>query len=117
MNNSKKSDVYLAQVSSSEPKARTAALEKILKRINLTYDKGEFVPVKLTIGDSACVYNLNPELVKLVVAQVKEKGAKPFLFDWFSGDPRDFMGVEKALRKEYRSALQKRGLIQKEESV
>lgn len=83
MNNSKKSDVYFVEVSSSGLQDRVLALEKILDRINhfFTYNQGEFVPVKITIGDSACVYNLNPELVKLVVARVNEKGAKPFLFD------------------------------------
>ncbi len=77
------SDVYFIRVESPDTQERLAGLKKLLHKLepDLKYGKDEFVPVKLTIGDSTCVYHLNPRLVKTVVTQVKKKGAKPFLFD------------------------------------
>ncbi|MFH1199342.1 MAG: DUF362 domain-containing protein [Candidatus Omnitrophota bacterium] len=78
-----KSDVYFVQLDSLSPEKRLQALKKILAKVNpfSVYQKEEIVPVKLTIGDSPCVYNVAPELVKWVVGEIKRKGAKPFLFD------------------------------------
>lgn len=78
-----KSDVYFIKVKTNNTEERIAALKKLLHKVDahLKYAKDEFVPVKLTIGDSACVYNLSPNLVKSVITQLKNKGAKPFLFD------------------------------------
>lgn len=78
-----KSEVYFIKVDSVDIKQRIVALKKLLDKANpfLGYKKDEFISLKLTIGESACVYNVNPELIKLIVAQIKEKGAKPFLFD------------------------------------
>ena len=78
-----KSDVYFVKAESQDLEARQKALKKLLAAITpfISFKKNEFVPVKLTIGDSACVFNVHPGLVKLVVAQVKKQGAKPFLFD------------------------------------
>ncbi|MFC1508113.1 DUF362 domain-containing protein [Candidatus Omnitrophota bacterium] len=39
------------------------------------------MPLKLTIGDTKCTYNISPELVKLVVSEIKNQKANPFLFD------------------------------------
>jgi uncharacterized Fe-S center protein len=82
MQNSK-SDVYFIKVDSADPEDRALALKKLLGKVTpfSGYKKEEFIPVKLTIGDSTCVYNLNPELVKLIVSDIKKNGAKPFLFD------------------------------------
>jgi len=59
------------------------ALKKLLVKTAsfFAYKKDEFVPVKLTIGDSACIYNISPELVKAVVSEIKKSKSKPFLFD------------------------------------
>ncbi len=78
-----KSDVYFIKVGSSDIEERALALKRLLEKIDplLGYKKEEFIPVKLTIGDSACVYNLNPDLVKVIVSEIKKFGAKPFLFD------------------------------------
>ncbi len=78
-----KSEVYFAEVQSREQEQRVSALKRLLDKLDpfSAYHKGEIIPVKLTIGDSLCVYNLNPELVKAVVSKIKKKGAKPFLFD------------------------------------
>ncbi|MBU4342673.1 MAG: DUF362 domain-containing protein [Candidatus Omnitrophica bacterium] len=76
-----KSDVYFIKLKG--PQARRPCLQKLLQEIDpfSEYKKDEFIPVKLTIGDSRCIYHLSPELVKLVVAEIKKKKAKPFLFD------------------------------------
>ena len=78
-----KSEVYFVPVESSGLKERLDALDSILGRVApfLKYEKDEIVPVKLTIGDLTCVYNMHPDLVKLVVSKIKGQGAKPFLFD------------------------------------
>ncbi len=77
-----KSKVYFAK-SDSNPGNRLLALKKIIEACGdaFIYKKDEIVPVKLTIGEPACVHNLSPELVKLVVGKLKEKKTKPFLFD------------------------------------
>ena len=76
-----KSDVYFLKL--KDPQARQRSLQKLLQEISpfSEYKKDEFVPVKLTIGDSQCIYHLSPELVKLVITEIKKKKAKPFLFD------------------------------------
>lgn len=78
-----KSDVYFVKVESPDLEARQEALKRLLTATAPLqgYNNDEIVPIKLTIGDSACVRNVHPELVKLVVAHVKKQGAKPFLFD------------------------------------
>jgi len=76
-----KSDVYLART--DDKKNRVSSLLRLLKTIDpfSSYKKDEFIPVKLTIGDSKCVYHVSPELVKTLINQIKNKKAKPFLFD------------------------------------
>lgn len=78
-----KSDVYFAKLNGSKPQSRIVALESILRAAakHLKYQKDELLPIKLTLGEPACIYNLSPELVKMVIQQVKKSRAKPFLFD------------------------------------
>ncbi|MDO8602906.1 MAG: DUF362 domain-containing protein [Candidatus Omnitrophota bacterium] len=78
-----KSEVFFIEVKPSDPEARRNALQKLLERVNpfSDYKKDEFIPLKLTIGDSQCVYNVHPELVKIIVSEIKKFKAKPFLFD------------------------------------
>ncbi len=78
-----KSEVFFVKVESQNLEARSDALKRILDKVGsyLNYQKDEFLPIKITIGDSACIYHLNPELVKCVVSFAKAKGARPFLFD------------------------------------
>jgi len=78
-----KSDVYFIEVKANELEVRCNALQKLLEKISpfRDYKKDEFIPVKLTIGDSQCVYNIHPELVKIIVSDIKKTKAKPFLFD------------------------------------
>src|SRR3990167_8616020 len=78
-----KSDVYLIKVKTNDLGARRDSLQKLLEKVNpfRDYRKDEFIPVKLTIGDSQCVYNLHPELVKIIISKIKKSKAEPFLFD------------------------------------
>lgn len=78
-----KSDVYFVKVESHNLPAKITALNKLFSAAGnlLGCKQDEIIPVKLTIGDSACVYNINPELSKVVVSYLKQKGAKPFIFD------------------------------------
>ncbi len=78
-----KSDVFFAPLDSNDTKARCFALDKLLDKASpfSIYKKDEIIPVKLTIGDLACVYNVSPELVGRVIAKIGLQKAKPFLFD------------------------------------
>jgi uncharacterized protein len=78
-----KSDVYLAEIKTNDLETRREALQKLLEKVNpfKDYKKDEFIPVKLTVGDSQCVYNIHPELVKTILLEIKKSKAKPFLFD------------------------------------
>ncbi len=78
-----KSEVYFVKAESSDLEKRQEALKRLIEEIKpfADYKKDEFIPVKLTIGDSTCVYNVSPELVKTVIHYIKLKQTKPFLFD------------------------------------
>ena len=78
-----KSDVYLIKVKENNLEKRCEALQKLLEKVKpfADYKKDEFIPIKLTLGDSQCVYNMRPELVKTIVLEIKKSKAKPFLFD------------------------------------
>ena len=79
-----KSNVYFIKTGqAATPEERSEALKKLLEKTGVSFkcSKDEFIPVKVTIGDSSCVYNLSPELVKIVVSSLKKNGSKPFLFD------------------------------------
>ncbi|MFH0790733.1 MAG: DUF362 domain-containing protein [Candidatus Omnitrophota bacterium] len=78
-----KSDVYFIRIDSTDIEKRESALKRLIDTANpfSNYKDGEFIPVKVTIGDSPCVYHLQPQLVKLIISAVKKEGAKPFLFD------------------------------------
>ena len=78
-----KSDVYFIEVKADDLETRRDSFQKLLEKVNpfRDYKKDEFIPIKLTIGDSQCVYNIHPELVKTAVSEIKKFKAKPFLFD------------------------------------
>jgi len=75
-----KSDVYFIKVGEKD---RASGLLKLLQGTDpfSIYKKDEFIPLKITIGDRHCIYHTKPELVKLVIREIKKKSAKPFLFD------------------------------------
>ena len=78
-----KPDVYLIEIPDNSIEKRGSSLIKLLEEIDpfKDYKEDEFIPIKITIGDSQCTYNIRPELVKIIVSRIKEKHAKPFLFD------------------------------------
>ena len=78
-----KSNVYFAKFDSADSESRLSALTRILQACAefLVFKKDELVPIKMTLGEPACIYNLTPDLVKKVVREVKKSQAKPFLFD------------------------------------
>ncbi|MBU1146897.1 MAG: hypothetical protein KKD11_00925, partial [Candidatus Omnitrophica bacterium] len=59
-----KSNVYFVKTDGA--KDRPSSLLKLLQTIDpfSAYKKDELIPVKLTIGDTKCVYHASPELVK-----------------------------------------------------
>lgn len=78
-----KSDVYFIKLHYNDAEARGSSLRRLLQSLDpfSFYKIDEFIPVKLTIGDGKCVYNINPELVKIIIHEIKNKKAKPFVFD------------------------------------
>lgn len=78
-----KSDVYFAPVTTDSTQERVAALKKLLKGSGhlMVFAEDEYVPVKLTIGDSTCVHHVGADLIKVVIDRIMKLGAKPFLFD------------------------------------
>lgn len=78
-----KSDVYFIKTTDTDIQNRCSALLKLLNAVHpfSSYKKDEIIPIKLTIGDTKSIYHIHPELVKLVVCEIKNKIAKPFIFD------------------------------------
>ncbi|NQU73337.1 MAG: DUF362 domain-containing protein [Candidatus Omnitrophica bacterium] len=78
-----KSDVYFAKLRTNDPKEKASALARLIDQTGLVpeYKKDEIVPVKITIGDSQCVYNLRPEMVKAIITALKKRKTRPFIFD------------------------------------
>lgn len=78
-----KSDVYFIKVDDNDVQARSSSLRRLIHTLDpfSSYKINEFIPVKLTIGDTKCVYNINPELVKIIIHEIKNKKARPFIFD------------------------------------
>jgi len=78
-----KSDVYFVKIESQDTEERISAFKRLLDRLKpfSGYQKEEIIPVKLTIGEPPCAYHINPELVRVVILEIKKQGAKPFLFD------------------------------------
>lgn len=78
-----KSTVYLIETNSNSIQDRNSTLLKLIDKTDCfsAYQKNEIIPVKLTIGESTCTYNMQPELVKTVISGIKKKQANPFIFD------------------------------------
>ncbi len=43
--------------------------------------KGDFVGIKLHVGEFGNIAHIRPQIVRIVVEELKKRGAKPFLFD------------------------------------
>ncbi len=74
-------DVYF---SSLEKRSRAGCLNDLLKSTEkyfTQFQEGSFVGIKMTVGDEGNTGHIKPELVKIIVNNLKERGAKPFVFD------------------------------------
>jgi hypothetical protein len=77
-----KSKVYFKSIYSSVD--RTECLVGILNRLKADlkeFEQGEIVGIKTTIGDSGDVGYVKPELIRLIVDELNNNKAKPFVFD------------------------------------
>jgi hypothetical protein len=77
-----KSKVYFKSISGSTD--RKGCLAGILNRLKSDFKEfkqGAIVGIKTTIGDSEDVGYVKPELIRLIVDELKNNRAKPFIFD------------------------------------
>ncbi len=76
-----KPDVYF---SSLHEKTRSECFRAILNNTDMYFSrfkKGSFVGIKMTVGDKKNTGYIKPEIVKILVENLKRRGAKPFVFD------------------------------------
>lgn len=76
-----KPEVYFSSI---KDRNRTECLRELLKSADSYFSqftKGSFVGIKMTIGDKKSTGYIKPELVKILVENLKRRGAKPFVFD------------------------------------
>lgn len=76
-----KSEVYFSTL---EGKSRNECFRTILNNTEAYFSrfkKGAFVGLKLTVGDRKNTGYIKPEIVKILVENLKRRGAKPFVFD------------------------------------
>jgi len=76
-----KPEVYFSSI---RERSRSDCFRILLKSMeeNLSqFQKGSFVGIKMTIGDKKTTGYIRPELVKILVENLKRRGAKPFVFD------------------------------------
>jgi len=76
-----KPDVYF---SSLHEKTRSECFKAVLNNTDTylsRFKKGSFVGIKMTVGDKKNTGHIKPDLVKILVENLKRRGAKPFVFD------------------------------------
>ncbi|RJQ47859.1 MAG: DUF362 domain-containing protein [Nitrospiraceae bacterium] len=74
-------DVYFSSI---QERSRTDCFRTLLKHIDgmlSQFKKGSFVGIKMTVGDKKNTGYIKPDLVKILVENLKRRGAKPFVFD------------------------------------
>jgi uncharacterized Fe-S center protein len=77
-----KSVVYFSRLKKGQN--RLECLKALLNMIEAYLSelgKGSFIGIKMTIGDEKNTSNIKPELVRILVENLKERGTKPFVFD------------------------------------
>ncbi|MEO0292962.1 MAG: DUF362 domain-containing protein [candidate division WOR-3 bacterium] len=72
--------VFFSPVSENPP---LSVVRDLIKKGNYLGDvkKGDFVGIKLHIGELGNKAYVKPEIIKVIVEEVKAQGGKPFLFD------------------------------------
>jgi uncharacterized Fe-S center protein len=76
-----KPEVYFSSI---QEENRSRCFRKLLSKIDpllSQFQKGSFVGVKMTVGDEKSTGYIKPDLVKILVDNLKRRGAKPFVFD------------------------------------
>jgi uncharacterized Fe-S center protein len=74
--------VYISRL--DKGKSRRDCLKSLLKisePLLSRFQKKAFVGIKMTVGDDKSTGNIKPELVKIVIDNLKRRGVKPFVFD------------------------------------
>jgi len=74
--------VYFSRLKKEQ--SRLECLKTLLGRIEKylsEFRKGYFIGIKMTVGDEKNTGYIKPELVRTLVENLKERGAKPFVFD------------------------------------
>jgi uncharacterized Fe-S center protein len=74
--------VYFLPVTDGLPPVeQSAALERVYRAsgAEATFDAKDFVAVKLHVGEKKNTTHLKPELIKMLVDKIKDKGGVPFL--------------------------------------
>jgi len=77
-----RSEVYWSKLKNG--RSSSVSLKTLLERIEpylSEFKKDSFVGIKMTIGDEKNTGYLKPEIVRVLVETLKQKGVKPFVFD------------------------------------
>lgn len=77
-----KAEVYFNKLRKGHGKSD--CLKDVLKRIDRglsMFEKDFFVGIKMTVGDDKNTGYIKPEIVRILVENLKNRGAKPFVFD------------------------------------
>ncbi len=75
-------EVYFSRL--KEEKSTKECLAAILDNMDpylSVFKKGSFVGIKMTIGDEGSTGYIKPDIVRVLVENLKERGIKPFVFD------------------------------------
>jgi len=74
------SDVTLVKFGDKSP---LELIRELLKKEDYLDDieEGNFVGIKLHVGEEGNITHIRPQIVRVVVDELKRRGAKPFLFD------------------------------------
>jgi hypothetical protein len=77
-----KPEVYFSRLKKGQ--TRAVCLKTLLNRIDTylsEFKKDSFVGIKMTVGDEKSTGYIKPEIVRILVENLKDRGAKPFVFD------------------------------------
>lgn len=77
-----KAEVYFSKL--KKGRSRRESFKTLLNSIEphlSQFKKGSFVGIKITIGDKKNTGHIKPEIVRILVNNLKRRGAKPFAFD------------------------------------
>ncbi|MBI5742081.1 MAG: DUF362 domain-containing protein [Nitrospirae bacterium] len=76
-----KPEVYFSSI---QGRSRSECFRELLNNMDgvlSRFKKGSFVGIKMTVGEKKNTGHIKPELVKILVENLKRRGARPFVFD------------------------------------